>query len=91
MKDIRSYWGWLLMIIFFLGFLILIQTTIERRKVGGVVYEHVVTYSTQGTNRYITIIKTDDGYVEEERGLRMYVVPIGSRVTIEVTRTKHKE
>ena len=92
MRDfIRNYWGWLLMIVFFLGFLIFIQTTVERRSVGGVVYEHVVLGNGHGDTRYVTIVKTDDGYVEEERGLKMYIVPVGERVTIEVTRTKRKK
>ena len=91
MKDfIRNYWGWLLMIVFFLGFIILIQATVERRNVGGVVFEHVVTGNGHGTDRYVTIIKTDDGYIEEQRGLKLYVIPVGERVTIEVTRTKRK-
>ena len=92
MKDfIRNYWGWLLMVVFFLGFLIFIQATVERREVGGVVYEHVVTGNGHGQDRYVTIIKTDDGFIEEKRGLKLYVVPVGERVTIEVTRTKRKK
>ena len=91
MRDfIRNYWGWLLMILFFLGFIIFIQTTIEVRNVGGVVYEHNVIANRHGEARYSTIVKTDDGYIEEKTGLNIYVVPVGERVTIEVTRTKHK-
>jgi hypothetical protein len=85
---IRNYWGWLLLTLVFLGLVIFIESTVERREVGGVVYEHVVTANGHGHNRYVTIIKTDDGFIEEERGLKLYTTPVGSRVTIEVTRTK---
>ena len=89
MRDfIRNYWGWLLLIVVLLGFTVFITATVERRNVGGVVVEHVVTANGHGQNRYVTIIKTDDGFIEEETGLKLYVVPIGERITIEVTRTK---
>jgi hypothetical protein len=91
MKEfIKEYRGWLLAIAIGLVFLLLILLTTERRNVGGVVFEHVVTGNGHGTDRYVTIIKTDDGYIEEQRGLKLYVIPVGERVTIEVTRTKRK-
>jgi len=89
MKEfIRYNWGWVLLTVVAFGFMLLIVLTTETREVGGVVYEHVVTANGHGHNRYITIVKTDDGFIEEERGLKLYTTPIGSRVTIEVTRTK---
>ena len=92
MKDfIRNYWGWLLVIVVLLGFVIFIAGTVERRNVGGVVLEHNVTADKTGHRTYSTIVKTDDGFIEEETGLKTYVVPVGERVTIEVTRTKGKK
>ena len=92
MKDfIRNYWGWLLLTLVFLGMVVAITATVERRNVGGVVVEHNVTADKQGARTYSTIVKTDDGFIEEETGLKLYVVPVGERVTIEVTRTKRKK
>ena len=91
MKDfIRNYWGWLLLIVVLLAFIGFITATVERRNVGGVVVEHNVTADKTGHRTYSTIVKTDDGFIEEETGLKTYVVPVGERVTIEVTRTKNK-
>jgi predicted O-methyltransferase YrrM len=92
MKDfIRNYWGWLLMIVVLLGFVVFITATVERRNVGGVIVEHNVTASSSGHRTYSTIVKTDDGYIEEKTGLELYTIPVGNRVTIEVTRTKQKK
>ncbi len=92
MKDfIRNYWGWLLPIVLLLAVVVFIISTIERRNVGGVVLEHNVTADKTGYRTYSTIVKTDDGFIEEETGLKTYVVPVGERVTIEVTRTKRKK
>ena len=89
MKDfIRNYWGWLLLIVVLLVFIGFITATVETRNVGGVVVEHNVTADKTGHRTYSTIVKTDDGFIEEETGLNSYVVPVGERVTIEVTRTK---
>ena len=92
MKDfIRNYWGWLLLIVVLLGFVVFVTTTVERRNVGGVVVEHNVTADKYGARTYSTIVKTDDGFIEEETGLNLYTIPVGERVTIEVTRTKRKK
>ena len=92
MKEfIRYNWGLLLLIGLFFGFIIFIGSFVERRNVGGVILEHNVTASSSGYRTYSTIVKTDDGYIEEKTGLELYAAPIGNRVTIEVTRTKHKK
>ncbi len=89
MKEfLKENWGLLLIVGLFTTFILLISLTTETREVGGVVYEHVVTANGHGHNRYVTIVKTDDGFIEEERGLKLYTTPVGSRVTIEVTRQK---
>ncbi len=89
MKEfLKENWGLLLIVGLFTTFISLISLTTETREVGGVVYEHVVTANGHGHNRYVTIVKTDDGFIEEERGLKLYTTPVGSRVTIEVTRQK---
>ena len=89
MKEfIKESWGWVLLTLVAVGFMLAILLTTETREVGGVVYEHVVTANGHGQNRYVTIVKTDDGFIEEKKGLKLYITPVGSRVTIEVTRTK---
>ena len=90
-EHIKENWGWLLLIAIFLGFVIFITATVERRNVGGVVVEHNVTADKYGSRTYSTIVKTDDGYVEEKTGLNLYTIPVGNRVTIEVTRVKRKK
>ena len=89
MKEfIKENWGWLIVVVIGLGFLLFIESTKELKEVGGVVYEHVVIARQTGMHKYVTIIKTDDGYIEEKTGLELYTIPVGSRVRVEVVRTK---
>jgi hypothetical protein len=91
MKEfLKENWGILLIVGLFTTFILLISLTTEIKEVGGVVLEHNVTADKTGHRTYSTIVKTDDGFIEEETGLKTYVVPVGERVTIEVTRTKNK-
>ena len=61
----------------------------ESKIVNGVVLEHGVTSDKYGDRTYITIIKTDDGFIEEKIGLNWYVTPINQNVKIEVYRWKN--
>ncbi len=89
MKEFfKENWWWLLLIFGLVGFIVFITTTVERRNVSGVVVEHNVTADKTGYRTYSTIVKTDDGFIEEETGLKSYVVPVGERITIEVVRAK---
>ena len=89
MKEfIKENWWWLIFATLALGFLILVISTQERKQMGGEVIAHNVTASSTGHRTYSTIVKTDDGYVEEKTGLDLYAAPIGSRVRIEVFRAK---
>ena len=60
----------------------------ESKVVNGVVLEHGVTSDKYGDRTYITIIKTDDGFIEEKTGLNWYVTPINQNVKVEVYRWK---
>jgi hypothetical protein len=60
----------------------------ESKIVNGVVLEHGVTSDKYGDRTYITIIKTDDGFIEEKTGLNWYVTPINQQVSIKVHRWK---
>jgi hypothetical protein len=64
--------------------------TNENRPMGAVVLEHDVTADRYGDRTYITIIRTDDGFIIEKTGLKYYTIPTGSRVTIEVRRPKKR-
>jgi hypothetical protein len=61
----------------------------ESKIVNGVVLEHGVTSDKYGNRTYITIIKTDDGFIEEKTGLNWYVTPINHNVKVEVYRWKN--
>jgi hypothetical protein len=61
----------------------------ESKIVNGVVLEHGVTSDKYGDRTYITIIKTDDGFIEEKTGLNWYVTPINQNVKVEVYRWKN--
>jgi hypothetical protein len=63
--------------------------TIEAIPIGAVVLEHNVTANRRGHRTYTTLIKTDDGFIIEKEGLNYYIIPTGSRVTIEVRRPKN--
>ena len=60
----------------------------ESKIVNGVVLEHGVTSDKYGDRTYITIIKTDDGFIEEKTGLNWYVTPINQNVKVKVYRWK---
>ena len=60
----------------------------ENKIVGGVVIGHELVSDKYGDRTYITIIKTDDGYIEEKTGLSSYAIPENKRVIIEVYRWK---
>lgn len=61
----------------------------ESKIVNGVVLEHGVTSDKYGDRTYITIIKTDDGFIEEKTGLNWYVTPINQNVKVKVYRWKN--
>jgi len=78
-------------ILLFLGICISYDLiTNENRPMGAVVLDHNVTADKHGDRTYTTIIRTDDGFLIEKKGLKYYVIPTGSRVTIEVRRPKKR-
>ena len=88
---IKEHWGLITILFVVFGLVILVCSTQERKQMGGVVLEHNVTADKYGSRTYSTIIKTDDGYIEEKTGLSLYATPVGNRVYIEVVRLKHKK
>jgi hypothetical protein len=77
-----------LLLITLVGIIIYESVTTENKSMGAVVLEHNVTANHNGSRTYTTLIKTDDGFIIEKEGLNYYVIPTGSRVTIQVRRTK---
>jgi hypothetical protein len=72
---------------FILSFIIIGYNN-EIKVVNGVVIGHELVSDKHGSRIYITIIKTDDGYIEEKTGLSWYAIPENKRVRIEVCRYK---
>jgi hypothetical protein len=77
------------MAIFFIVFFTVALASMERVSVSGTVIEHNVTADRSGRRIYSTIVKSDDGLIEEVVGLKTYVVPVGGRVRYEKTRYKY--
>lgn len=85
---LRRYWMWLLMAISFVVIIGLVVATTEEVTIGGTVLEHNVTSDRHGGRTYSTIVRSDDGFIEEVTGLNAYIVPVGSRVTYKKLRHK---
>lgn len=58
----------------------------EPKTVQSTVLSHDITSNKYGDRTYITIVRTDDGYIEEKTGLSYYAVPVGDKIKIEVWR-----
>ena len=58
----------------------------EEKMVQSTIVSHEVVSNKEGGRTYITIVKTDDGYVEEMLGLSYYAIPVGTKVKVKVWR-----
>ena len=58
----------------------------EKVEVKATVISHVVTSNSGGAATYRTIVKTDDGYIQELTGLKYYTIPEGDKINIKVYR-----
>jgi hypothetical protein len=88
---IRERIGEIILVSLIAGVIISFAVTVyykENKVVGGVVIGHELVSNKYGDRTYITIIKTDDGYIEEKTGLNSYAIPENKRVTIKVCRWK---
>ena len=88
---IRERIGEIILVSLIAGVIISFAVTVyykENKIVGGVVIGHELVSNKYGDRTYITIIKTDDGYIEEKTGLNSYAIPENKRVIIEVYRWK---
>ena len=78
---LRRNYVWLLIAISFLGIIGLAVATTEEVTVRGTVLEHNVTSDKHGKRTYSTIVRSDDGFIDEVIGLDVYIIPVGDKVT----------
>jgi hypothetical protein len=79
---------WLLIAIAFLCIIGLAVATTEEVTVRGTVLEHNVTSDKHGKRTYSTIVRSDDGFIDEVIGLDVYIIPVGDKVTYSKQRYK---
>lgn len=58
----------------------------EEVVVKATVLDHAVTSDKFGDRTYITIVRTEDGYIQELIGLKYYTIPEGDKINIKVYR-----
>ena len=88
---IRERFGEIIIVLLALGVIVSFVITgynIESRIVEGVVLEHGIVSDRNGDRTYVTIIRTEDGFIKEKEGLNLYVIPINQRVNVKVYRWK---
>ena len=85
---IRRNWFWMTLCLIFIVIIGLGIATTETVTVRGTVLEHNVTADKNGSRTYSTIVRSDDGFIEDVVGLEIYIVPVGGRVTYEKQRHK---
>ena len=76
----------LLVIILTISLSVYLVSKVEHKKVRGVVVSHNVTSDKYGNRTYSTLVKTEDGYIQEVTDLNVYAIPVGKAVIIEVSR-----
>lgn len=55
-------------------------------EVKATILDHTVTSDRYGDRTYITIVRTEDGYIRELTGLKYYTIPEGNKINIKVYR-----
>ena len=85
---LRRNWPWILMAVGFIVVIGLVIATTENVTVSGTILQHNVTADKNGERTYSTIVRSDDGFIEEITGLNSYIVPVGGRVTYKKQRYK---
>jgi hypothetical protein len=88
---IRERLGEIILVSLMVGVIISVVVTFhyrEKKVIDGVVLEHGIVSDRNGDRTYVTIIQTEDGFIEEKEGLKLYVVPINKHIKVEVYRWK---
>lgn len=74
-------------IVIFLAWCIMHLDSGHTVYVRATVKSHAFSFDKSGgTRTYITVVRTDDGYIEEVEGKDYYALAVGERTSIETTR-----
>lgn len=73
-----------------LGALLLLSITscVKRLQMKVTIIDHVVTADKMGNRTYSTIVRAEDGIIQEFTGLGFYAIPKGTEVMTTVCRNK---
>lgn len=75
-------------IILMFTLLFVLSGCMEEVNVNATVVAHAITSDKMGDRTYITVIKTDDKYVQELTGIKYYDIPVGKTFSVKVFRPK---
>jgi len=81
-KYIRDNYAVLVLCVIVLSVVAFFTFFTEMVPIKGQVMEHHVLPARDGTPRYSTIARFEDGYIRTIDGLDSYLVPVGGTVTI---------
>ena len=86
-RLIRNNWLWVTLAAICSFMIYLVVITTEYKNVNGVIINHLVTSDRGGNAYYYSIVKSEDGYIDEVEGLRVYSMPVGTSINYRVERT----
>lgn len=84
---IKDNWWWMLIAVLCVIVTSLMVITTEYKNVNGVINSHFITSDRNGSAYYHTIVKSEDGYIDEVEGIGVYSMPIGTSINYRVERT----
>ena len=88
MTFIRSNWFGLLILVIIVGLVVVGILKTDFVTVNGTVIEKSTTSTREGRIRYFIVIKSDDGFLEQEEGMHVCQYKVGDRIRYKTTRSK---
>ena len=88
MTFIRSNWFGLLILVIIVGLVVVGILKTDWVTVNGTVIEKSTTSTREGRIRYFIVIKSDDGFLEQEEGMHVCQYKVGDRIRYKTTRSK---
>jgi hypothetical protein len=85
---IRSNWFGLLILVIIVGLVVVGILKTDFVTVNGTVIEKSTTSTREGRIRYFIVIKSDDGFLEQEEGMHVCQYKVGDRIRYKTTRSK---
>jgi hypothetical protein len=85
---IRSNWFGLLFLLVLTGLVVVGILKTDFVTVDGTVIEKSTTSTREGRIRYFIVIKSDDGFLEQEEGMHVCQYKVGDRIRYKTTRSK---